>query len=92
MSITGLAGQPLATVYSPTLRTVFSEYQLIAQQSPSAQRTQLLSGIRERLLRLGLSEKDIEASAQSEKVPLEIKVLAPITGTVVSRNVYEGNT
>jgi membrane fusion protein, copper/silver efflux system len=84
------AGQPLATLYSPALRTVFSEYQLIAQQAASAQRTQLLAGIRERLLRLGLSENDIAASAGSDKVPLEIKVLAPMTGTVVARNVYEG--
>jgi membrane fusion protein, copper/silver efflux system len=84
------AGQPLATVYSPALRTVFSEYQVINQQPASAQRTQLLSGIRERLLRLGMSAKDIDAAATSEKVPLEIKVLAPITGTVVTRNVYEG--
>jgi Cu(I)/Ag(I) efflux system membrane fusion protein len=84
------AGQPLATVYSPALRTVFSEYQVINQQPASAQRTQLLSGIRERLLRLGMSPKDIDAAATSEKVPLEIKVLAPITGTVVTRNVYEG--
>ena len=84
------AGQPLATLYSPTLRTVFSEYQLITQQPASAQRTQLLSGIRERLLRLGMSDKDLAAAAHSDKVPLEIKILAPITGTVVSRNVYEG--
>ena len=84
------AGQPLATLYSPALRTVFSEYQLIAQQAASPQRTQLLAGIRERLLRLGMAAKDIDAAAASEKVPVEIKVLAPITGTVVARNVYEG--
>jgi membrane fusion protein, copper/silver efflux system len=84
------AGQPLATLYSPALRTVFSEYQLITQQPASAQRTQLLAGIRERLLRLGMAEKDIAAAANSDKVPLEIKILAPITGTVVARNVYEG--
>ena len=84
------AGQPLATLYSPALRKVFSEYQVINQQPASAQRTQLLSGILERLLRLGMSSKDIEAAASSDKIPLEIKVLAPITGTVVSRNVYEG--
>ena len=84
------AGQPLATLYSPALRTVFSEYQVIAHQPASAQRTQLMAGIRERLLRLGMAAKDIEAGATSDKVPLEIKVLAPITGTVVARNVYEG--
>jgi membrane fusion protein, copper/silver efflux system len=84
------AGQPLATLYSPGLRKVFSEYQVITQQPASAQRTQLLSGIRDRLLRLGMSAKDIDAAASSDEIPLEIKVLAPITGTVVARNVYEG--
>jgi len=84
------AGQPLATLYSPGLRKVFSEYQVITQQPASTQRTQLLSGIRDRLLRLGMSAKDIDAAASSDEVPLEIKILAPITGTVVARNVYEG--
>lgn len=84
------AGQPLVTLYSPVLRTAFSEYQVIAQQPASASRNQLMNGVRERLLRLGMSAKDIDAAAGMEKVPVEIKILAPITGTVVSRNVYEG--
>jgi membrane fusion protein, copper/silver efflux system len=85
-----VAGQPLATLYSPMLRTKFAEYQSVAQQPDSAQRTQLLAGIRERLLREGLSAAAIDAAGTSERLPEELKVLAPITGTVVARNVYEG--
>src|SRR4051812_16969363 len=84
------AGQPLATLYSPALRTAFSEYQIIAKQPDTGQRSQLLTGIRERLLRLGMAAKDIDAAAVADKVPVEIKIQTPIAGTVVARNVYEG--
>jgi Cu(I)/Ag(I) efflux system membrane fusion protein len=84
------AGQPLATLYSPALRNVFADYPLIARQPASAQRDQLLASIRERLLRLGLSVAELDAALASDKIPVELKVFTPITGTVVSRNVYEG--
>jgi membrane fusion protein, copper/silver efflux system len=84
------AGQPLATLYSPALRTKFAELQSVLQQPASPQRTQLLAGIRERLLRVGLSAAEIDAASTSDKLPEEIKVTSPITGTVVARNVYEG--
>jgi Cu(I)/Ag(I) efflux system membrane fusion protein len=84
------AGQPLAALYSPTLRTVFGEYQLVAHQPASDQREKLLTGLRERLLRLGLPAKELEQAATSEQVPVELKVLSPIEGTVVKREVYEG--
>lgn len=84
------AGQPLATLYSPALRTLYGEYQLVSQQPPSAQRDRLVAGIRERLLRLGLSAKELDEATASERLPVEIKILAPIEGTVVQRGVYEG--
>lgn len=84
------AGQALATLYSPTLRTVFGEYQLVAKQPESPQRTRLMAALHERLLRLGLSAKELEAAPQSETLPVELKVLSPIEGTVVLRSVYEG--
>ena len=84
------AGQPLATLYSPTLRNLFADYPLIARQPASAQRDQLMAGIRERLLRVGLSVAELDAALASDKIPVELKVFTPITGTVVARNVYEG--
>ncbi len=83
-----IAGQPLATLYSPSLRTKIAEYQSVVQQPASPQREQLLAGLRERLLRAGISAAEIDAAGG--KLPEELKVLAPITGTVVARNVYEG--
>ena len=84
------AGQPLATLYSPSLRTVFADYQSLSQQPPSAQRERLIASVRERLLRLGLSAAELDAGAKSDQLPVEIKVVSPIAGTVVQRSVYEG--
>ncbi len=84
------AGQPLATLYSPSLRNLFADYPLIARQPASSQRDQLMKSIRERLLRVGLSVAELDAALASDKIPVELKVYTPITGTVVSRNVYEG--
>ena len=83
-------GQPLAELYSPALRTIFGEYQLLSQQPASPQRERLLTATRDRLLRLGLSPGEIDASAKSDRLPAEIKVQSPIAGTVVQRLVYEG--
>lgn len=83
-------GQPLALLYSPSLRVAFSEYQLVAQQPPSAQRDALLAGVRDRLLRLGLSPADIDALRNKPSPPSELQILAPATGTVVATNVFAG--
>ncbi len=84
------AGQPLATLYSPSLRVLFGEYQLIAQQSPSPQRDRLLASSRDRLFRLGLSAAEIDAATKRDELPVELKIVSPIAGTVVQRSVYEG--
>ncbi len=84
------AGQPLASLYSPVLRTKLYEYQEVARQPHSAERAQLTAGIRERLLRYGMSAAELDAATLRGQVPSELKILSPITGTVVARNVYEG--
>jgi Cu(I)/Ag(I) efflux system membrane fusion protein len=84
------AGEPLATLYSPMLRTVFAEFQTVVQQGPSPQRESLLAGIRDRLLRLGMAPGDIDALRNKSSLPSELQVLAPASGTVVKRNVYAG--
>ena len=84
------AGQPLASLYSPVLRTKLAEYQSFASQPRSADRDQLMSGIRERLLRYGMSGSELDAATARGQVPSELKILSPITGTVVARKVYEG--
>jgi membrane fusion protein, copper/silver efflux system len=84
------AGEPLATLYSPMLRTAFAEFQTVAQQQPSPQREGLLAGVRDRLLRLGMAPADIDALRNKSSLPSELQVLAPASGTVVKRNVYPG--
>ena len=84
------AGQPLASLYSPVLRTKLAEYQAFAGQPKSTERDQLMSGIRERLLRYGMSGTELDAATARGQVPSELKILSPITGTVVARKVYEG--
>ena len=84
------AGQPLASLYSPVLRTKLAEYQAFATQPASRDRDQLMAGIRERLLRYGMSGPELDAATARGQVPSELKILTPITGTVVARNVYEG--
>ncbi len=84
------AGQTLATLYSPSLRNLFADYPLIARQPASAQREQLMASIRERLLRVGLSAAELDTALATDKVPMELKILSPIAGTVVTRKVYQG--
>jgi len=84
------AGQPLASLYSPVLRSKLAEYQVFASQARSDQRDQLMAGIRERLLRHGMSGTELDAATARGNLPSELKILSPITGTVVARKVYEG--
>ena len=84
------AGQPLASLYSPVLRTKLAEYQSFAIQPRSPERDQITAGIRERLLRYGMSAAELDASTARGQVPSELRILTPITGTIVARNVYEG--
>ncbi|MES2996390.1 MAG: efflux RND transporter periplasmic adaptor subunit [Verrucomicrobiota bacterium] len=75
-------GQPLADFYSPTLLQAEREYR---QLSGELKRNTAL-----RLRQMGLTQEQI---AGLESKPVEIlssEILAPMTGTVLARNVYEG--
>lgn len=85
-----IAGQPLAHLYSPTLLTARDEYLLLLGQSASPQRDRMLQATRQRLERLGLSGKQIERLSKQEAAANYVEILAPISGTVIQRNVYEG--
>jgi Cu(I)/Ag(I) efflux system membrane fusion protein len=82
------AGQPLASLYSRELLVARGEYTLALNQTPSSQRDATLAASRQKLRRLGLTP------AQIEKFPGQtgdtFDIVAPITGTVVERKVYEG--
>ncbi|MGV3531711.1 MAG: efflux RND transporter periplasmic adaptor subunit [Chthoniobacteraceae bacterium] len=85
-----VAGQPLAHLYSPTLLTARDEYLLLLGQSASPQRDRMLQATRQRLERLGLTAQQIDRLPRQETAANYIEILAPISGTVIQRNVYEG--
>ncbi len=92
------AGQPLAVFYSPALLTVESEYLTLLQQKLSTdasdtlreERARLIEAAGQRLKRLGYSGAQLDALARKKSADARTEILAPMTGTVVSRNVYEG--
>ena len=90
-------GQPLATLYSPTLLNVVREYLALYQQhnaSPSLEIQQvnerLVAAGAQRLRQLGLTARQIEALPQRSEPDIHTEIVAPMSGTVVARHVYEG--
>ena len=81
-------GQPLVSFFSRELIVARGEYVLAGKQPPSPERESALAGSRQKLRRMGLT------AAQIEMLPGQtgdnIELLAPISGTVVERKVYEG--
>lgn len=90
-------GEPLATFYSPMLLNAEREYSLLFRQSQAAnsyaltaEHKRLLAAAEQRLSRYGLT------AAQIAKLPLKAEtnhlseILAPMGGTVITREIYEG--
>ena len=81
-------GQPLVVFFSRELLKVRNEFVFGLKQPPSSLNDSGLAGNREKLRRYGLTP------AQIEKLPEQtgdaIELLAPVSGTVVERKVYEG--
>jgi Cu(I)/Ag(I) efflux system membrane fusion protein len=75
-------GEPLAEFYSPVLLQAEREYRSLSGELRKA--TAL------RLLQMGLTQGQIEQLPQKSPDSLTSQILAPIGGTVVSQNVYEG--
>ena len=92
-----IAGSPLASFYSPMLLAAEREYVTLAKQrSPSAaaslagEHQRLIEAAASRLKRYGLSDAQVSALAQKDPNDIQTALLAPVTGTVVARFVYEG--
>jgi Cu(I)/Ag(I) efflux system membrane fusion protein len=90
------ANQPLAVFYSPALLSVEGEY-LTLLKLPEAtsetvrqERARLIEAAAQRLKRLGYSDAQLAALAKKESADARTEILAPMTGTVTTRNVYEG--
>ncbi|HEX8295172.1 MAG TPA: efflux RND transporter periplasmic adaptor subunit [Chthoniobacteraceae bacterium] len=80
------AGQPLVSFYSKELLSAVREYKIAFKQGPSP----LLTASEMRLQQLGMSKAQIAAAPQRDESDIFVEILAPITGTVVKRYVYEG--
>lgn len=82
------AGQPLVAFFSRELLVARGEYLLALKNASGPERETAVAASRQKLRRMGLND------AQIEKLPQQagdtIEVLAPISGTVVERKVYEG--
>ena len=75
-------GQPLAEFYSPTLLQAEREYRQLGGE--------LRKNTGLRLRQMGLTPGQIEALDQKPADTLTSQILSPISGTVVSQAVYEG--
>jgi len=75
-------GQPLAEFYSPALLQAEREYRTLTGELRAA--TSL------RLIQMGLTAQQIEGLTNKPGDKLTSQILAPIGGTVVAQNVYEG--
>lgn len=92
-----VAGQPLATFYSPVLLAAEREYAALlkrkfASDSPSliAGHDRLVAAAGQRLKRLGLTDAQIAVLAAKSDDDIHTELLVPVSGTVVARHVYEG--
>lgn len=79
-------GEPLAEFYSPMLLQAEREYRSLA----GAASADLRKAAALRLRQLGLTEKQLEVLDAKPADALTSQILAPISGTVVERNVYAG--
>lgn len=94
------AGQPLAWIYSPLLLSAQREYLALLRQTNFAAGTALLKeherlvrDAGDRLKRLGITEDQLRALGMAEnsfETNANTQVIAPMSGTVVNRAVYEG--
>ncbi|MHC5036501.1 MAG: efflux RND transporter periplasmic adaptor subunit [Planctomycetota bacterium] len=97
------AGAPVALIYSPELIRSRDEFLLAKAEALRAGRENpeegekarvkaALDAARSRLLRFGLSEEQIREMESGKNLSPHLKVLAPLGGTVLHKNVQEGDT
>ncbi len=77
-----VAGEPMALIYSPTLLQTEREYRQLTGD--------LKKNTALRLRQMGLTPEQIEALEKKPADALNSEILAPLTGTVVEHDVYEG--
>jgi len=92
-------GQPLLSIYSPDLVSSVQEYVLAVRgreqlaDSPAARDTteRLVTSARRRLELLGVTRQQIRELDESGDVPTAMTLVAPIGGSIIARNVTQGD-
>ena len=79
-------GQPLYTLYSPTLVNVQEELLVALERGQQA----LINSAKDRLRTLGVSESTIEAISASKKIERAVTHLAPMSGVVTDLTIRQG--
>jgi Cu(I)/Ag(I) efflux system membrane fusion protein len=83
-------GQPLADIYSKPLLSAAREFLLLQSQGRTSEPS-LVTSARLRLRQFGLSDAQIDALPKTfRESDLSLPLLAPMTGTVVVKDIYEG--
>ncbi len=82
------AGQPLASIYSPDLLYVVREYQNAVTQG--GKNDAVARNARHRLIQYGLVPAQVDALATAPRDRYAVDILAPMDGTVLVRNAYQG--
>lgn len=90
-----VAGEPLATFYSPMLLAAEREYVALLKRTPASsalaeEHRRLVDAAAARVKRYGLSDAQIAALAQKDANDIHTQIVAPVSGTVTARSVYEG--
>ncbi|MHC4278006.1 MAG: efflux RND transporter periplasmic adaptor subunit [Planctomycetota bacterium] len=93
-------GAPLVWIYSPDLVSTQQEYLLALETQEKMKNSTLkeivrstdylLEATRDRLLLWGITDKQIEKLAKTGNVEDHMTIYAPITGTVIKKDVLEG--
>ena len=97
------AGQPLAELYSPELTQAVAELrtaqraeresaglQTAAARSLLGDRRLMVELATEKLKRWGITDEQVNSLLQGGEAEFKIPILSPISGTVVGKNVVEG--
>ena len=80
------AGQPLAAFYSRELNARIAEYRVLARGGAAGD----LRSLRMRLRQDGLADAQIDGLADRGEEVFTVDLLAPVSGTVVKREAFEG--
>ena len=83
-------GQPLFSVYSPSLVTAQQEYLLALQAKKQLGDQATLNATYQRLLYWDVPTQTIQQLAKTGKVTKDITIYSPITGTVISKSALQG--